>query len=502
MKTQNSADSAVHPSVVIDVENVNSTTSISAFTATSIIIGAIVGVGGFVIGGDILKLVGSPGMTLFLWSFAGLLVFCGSLSYVEFNLMIQESGGDIPYLEFSFRKPPRLFSFLYCWARIMLIHPAALACFCVLSTNYIYAAISYPHHVDYDSYTLKDFERKGVAVLILCFSFLCVSFSNAIATHSVKFFTTLKFLIVAFIAMSAILSISGAILYKEPESAVLSDFFEGTTFDFRSYSSALTKCLFAYDGWANLSMVLGELRNPEKNVLRSIITSIFTVILLYLTINLSIMGVLSKKTIFEATNIELLPMIFAHQVYQNPVFAYIMAVFIILSALGVALCVLYGAARVLQYAGQVGLFPFGNTMSKQHSRFNTPFNSLLFTVALAFLFIVLPPGGKSFFTLVNMATYSMWIFYVITLIALLTARYIAPDHPRPFKVPLVCPILVIFIGIYVLVVQLFGEDAFASRVGLGLFFLGVPIYYFFIYRNLKKASTSTIVEQSVQMPQA
>ncbi|KAJ1501883.1 hypothetical protein HMI56_002984, partial [Coelomomyces lativittatus] len=70
MKTQNSADSAVHPSVVIDVENVNSTTSISAFTATSIIIGAIVGVGGFVIGGDILKLVGSPGMTLFLWSFA------------------------------------------------------------------------------------------------------------------------------------------------------------------------------------------------------------------------------------------------------------------------------------------------------------------------------------------------------------------------------------------------------------------------------------------------
>lgn len=48
--------------------------------------------------------------------------FAGGLSYTEWGLMITESGGDLPYLEFVYRKPRQLASFLYCFCRVILIH--------------------------------------------------------------------------------------------------------------------------------------------------------------------------------------------------------------------------------------------------------------------------------------------------------------------------------------------------------------------------------------------
>lgn len=95
--------------------------------SSELFISSIIGTGLFANGGHILKYAGSPGMAMIVWTFGSLVAFAGGLSYAEWGLMIPESGGDLPYLEFIYRKPRQFASFLFCFCRVILIHTGETA---------------------------------------------------------------------------------------------------------------------------------------------------------------------------------------------------------------------------------------------------------------------------------------------------------------------------------------------------------------------------------------
>ena len=55
--------------------------------------------------------------------------------------------------------------------------------------------------------------------------------------------------------------------------------------------------LFAYDGWQFVSLVAGEIRDPQRNIPRSIILGVLIVIVIYVSANLAYIYVLGQPRI-------------------------------------------------------------------------------------------------------------------------------------------------------------------------------------------------------------
>lgn len=256
----------------LDLEK-NENRSLTLVGATALIIGTMIGVGVFVTGSDILQAVGSPGMAILIWFFGAVVALCGGFSYTEWSLMLPQNGGDIVYLNYAFKKPAQFFSFLYCWCRVLLINPSYVASMSILAGDYLYRTFDPLSQKDPAPYDSVDLIKKGIRLVFLLCVFLLCAFSNVIATRTSTIITGLKLLIVLFVLIAAILAVSiGFGNFQNPHT--LSSPFEGTKTEPSNYSNALIMAFFAYDGWANLSMVIGELQNPTRNISRAIYRSL------------------------------------------------------------------------------------------------------------------------------------------------------------------------------------------------------------------------------------
>ncbi|KAJ1506102.1 b(0,+)-type amino acid transporter 1 [Coelomomyces lativittatus] len=452
----------------------------------------MIGVGVFVTGSNILQSVGSPGMAMLIWTLGAFVALCGGFSYTEWSLMLPQNGGDISYLDCAYPSPPQFFSFLYCWCRVLLINPAYVASMSILAGDYLYRTFDPDVSSSIPPYGQIDWIKKAISFVFLSCLFLLCAFSNVIATRASTIITGLKLVIVGFVLVSAILAVSiGFGDFTNP--LTFTNAFLNTNTDPSKYANALFLVFFAYDGWANLSMVIDELQNPSRNISRAIIFSVCGVACIYLSVNLAFFGVLSASDMKSLGDAPILAIRFAERVYGSAIAGRVMAVLIMISAFGAGLCMAFGTARVGQYAGQQRMLPFSSFLGQSHPRFQTPFNSLVVNCSIA-AFMVLVPPSTVFFDLVAVAMFGVWVFYGITLAGLIKLRFTQPDRPRPFRVFLLCPILVVLTAIFLTIVPFTDtkrDDGSMGKwylplTGLVLILLGVPVYFATLHRRFKR----------------
>ncbi|KAI9216440.1 amino acid/polyamine transporter I [Blastocladiella britannica] len=448
---------------------------------TSLIVGCIVGTGIFSNGGSVLTLVGSPGMAMFMWLFGGVLAYFGGFSYTEWSLMIPESGGDTPYLEYAYKSPRQFFSFLYCFGRVLLVHTGYSA---ALSTVVgIYLTYAFPLSDSLKPYA--EWVTKGIAVVAMTLVFLLCAFSNKVATKTTSIITILKIGMVLFVAVSGAAFALGAFpSVKRPVNP--GGVFAGTSTNPSDYASAIFKVAFAYDGWSMLSTSVGELKDPLRNIPRAIIGGVTIVTTLYIAANLSYFAALSAIEIKSTEAV--LAAEFASRLYGDFFGRKVMALLILVSAFGSCLGITFGASRVVMEAGRRGFMPFSHHLAQVHPRFGTPFAALLFHYLISLVLIVVPPGQDTFFFLVDATGWPVWVLYTITLVGLLVVRFREPAKDRLFKVWIVCPLVVIATGIFLSVLPFFkgGSTTYAALVGAGLMISALPAYYWIVYRRLPK----------------
>ncbi|ORZ38775.1 amino acid/polyamine transporter I, partial [Catenaria anguillulae PL171] len=415
--------------------------TMGVWAAMSLIVGCIIGTGVFSNGGKILVLVGSPGMAMCMWLFGGVIAYCGGFSYTEWGLMIPESGGDAPYLEYVYRKPKLFFSFLYCWCRVLLIHTGYTA---ALSTVVgIYALYAFPLSKEMKVY--EEWITKGIAVVTMSIIFAICAFSNRIATKTTTAITFVKVLIVIFVVVSGVILAAGGFPnVKRPNNP--GGIFDGTSTSPSAYSSALFKVAFAYDGWSMLATSCGELQDPVRNIPKAIIGGVTVVTALYLGANLSYLMALSVEEIKNTK--EVLAADFAARLYGEFFGRKVMALLILLSAFGATLAITFAASRVAQAAAQRRFMPMADRLSQTHPKYKTPFAALVFHYIMTVVLTVVPPGSNTFFFLVDATGYPVWVLYTITLIGLIVLRFREPNKERLFKVWIICPIIVILTGIF------------------------------------------------------
>ncbi|ORY04155.1 amino acid transporter [Basidiobolus meristosporus CBS 931.73] len=422
--------------------------SMGLFSGTMNIVGTIVGSGIFSLPALVFAHVGSPGMSILLWIIGGLVSFSGVLGYNEFGCMFPYNGGEKEYLERSFKKPKKLFSFLFCMCLIIFIRSSFCAAISTNIGNYVLYAIYGPRDTITDPFIAKHFDwiGRGIAAAAL----IIITVTQIVSTKwTLRIQDTLS---VFKIALLALVVITGFVVLGGGSSAkpVLkaSTLFEGTSKDPTDYTWALFKVLAAYDGWNNLNYSIEELKNPIEILPKATTIGLAIVVVLYVLSNLAFFSALPLQKILASQQVvsaEFFAMVYGVSFGQR-----VLPIFIALSAYGSVSCMAFGASRVILESAREGFLPFKSYLGSV-SRLNTPAWALLLNLIISLILMLAPPPGEAYNFLIDMTGYPAWIFYGLSMIGLIYLRKKEPQLPRPFRTSIIFCLLFVLVSFFLMV---------------------------------------------------
>ena len=231
---------------------------------------------------------------------------------------------------------------------------------------------------------------------------------------------------------------------------------------------ALLATLWAYDGWNDLTMVAGEIKQPQRNLPLALVGGLLIVGALYMATNAAIQYVLPAVQIAESPR----PAVAALKVVAGAGGAALVAAGMALSIFVTLNGTIMSGARVPYAAARDRLFfPQFATI---HRRFQSPSTSL---VVQAVLSTVLLLALGRFQQLFELAVFSEWLFYMLTATTVFVYRRRRPDADRPYRVwgyPVLPAVFVLSSA--VVLVSSFEGNLRGSLIGSGLILLGLPLF--------------------------
>jgi len=231
--------------------------------------------------------------------------------------------------------------------------------------------------------------------------------------------------------------------------------------------------LWAYDGWNDLVMVSGEIRDPQRNVFRSLFWGMAIVVALYLAANVAyhyaipVAEMPGHARVAEAAVAGVL----------GSRGASVLSAVILVSILGALNGSILSGARIPYAAAADGVFP--PVLARVHTRYRSPSTALLAqgTLAAVLIAVFTALGIGQFDYITDMVIFAEWAFYGLCTAAVIVLRRRRPDHPRPYRAwgyPWAQGLFVAAAA-YLFFNSLI-EAPKQSFLGLGLILLGVPAY--------------------------
>ena len=264
--------------------------------AGAVVVGTIIGSGIFLVPAEMVQAVGSARLVYLVWIVGGLLSFFGALTYAELGAMKPQAGGEYVYVRDAYGP---LAGFLYAWTWFLIAKPASIATVTtglvrILGTFPVFfffsnACITHPFVVNYG-------QVVAIAAAVL------VSWLNYIGVRRAGEFQFLFTLL----KVAIILGIVGVgFSYGGGTWANFATEFAGAKGGVAGFFAALVAALWAYDGWNDLNMVAGEIRNPQRNIPLSLIWGVATVGALYILVNAAVQYVLPAAAVagFRASGV-------------------------------------------------------------------------------------------------------------------------------------------------------------------------------------------------------
>ncbi|MBX9887191.1 MAG: amino acid permease [Flavobacteriaceae bacterium] len=465
--------------------------SLGLIDATSLVAGSMIGSGIFIVTSAMARDIGSAAWLLVIWLVTGLITVAAALSYGELAGMMPKAGGQFVYIQ---RAYGRLVSFLYGWTVFTVIQTGVIAAIAVTFANY--SAIFFPA-LDNVIFTMGSSfaftNSKALAVI----SIILLTYINTKGVQSGK---TVQLILTSakLIALFALIILG---LYVGLQTNILSDNFanmweasktvvnaNGTITVTKLTGMALLgaagatmiNSLFSSDAWNNVTFIAGEIKEPKKNIPRSLFLGTLIVTIIYVLANVAYLALLpmqgtpGAETTFEngimfASN-DRVGAAAAGMIMGN-VSVFVMAALIMVSTFGANSGLILSGGRLFYAMAKDGLF------FKQATELNknqVPAKALWVQCIWA---SVLAVSGK-FGDLLTYATFASLLFYILTIIGVFVLRKKEPDTERPYKafgypfIPAIYILVTVAICITLLV-----YDTFNTGLGLGIVALGVPVYY-------------------------
>jgi APA family basic amino acid/polyamine antiporter len=430
--------------------------------ATSVVVGTIIGSGIFLVPTEMMQAVGSAKLVYLVWIVGGLLSFFGALTYAELGALKPQAGGEYVYVRDGYGP---LLGFLYAWTTFFISKPASIATITtglvrILGTFSVFSFFSQTIVTSPFPITYGQLAAITATVLISFLNYLGVKKAGEFQLV----FTVLK---VAMIASIVVIGFS----YSAGSWGHFTSSYSGAKGGIAGFMAALVAALWAYDGWNDLNMVAGEVRNPGKNVPIALIAGVAMVGALYMLMNAAIQYVLPSQAIAASPR----PATTAIELVLGSAGASLVSAGMALSMLVTLNGSAMSGARVSFAAARDRYF--FSWLAEVHPRYHTPSIAIL---AQAILSILLLLAGGNFRQFFSLAIFAEWLFYMITASTVIIFRHREADAPRPYRVwgyPVVPVLFVLASG--VLLYYTFMENVRNSALGCLVILAGIPVFSVF-----------------------
>lgn len=426
--------------------------------AAAIVVGSMIGTGVFLKSGIMAQQVGAPAWVLLAWVLAGLLSLAGALTYAELGAMFPRAGGEYVYLREAYGD---LTAFLFGWTRFWIAGPGTIAAYAVGAATFLQGA------VDLGSVGGK----AGMGMLFILFFTALNCLRVTVGGRVQSVITGIKVLLILGL-------IIGVLFFSPDVSLAHLGETSSVPLTLSGLGLAMLAALWAYDGWNNLPMAAGEVKNPGRNVPLSLILGVLLVLVVYCLINLGYFLALPLAEVLSANsglNPAALPVATkAAMTFMGAAAVGAVSIAFVISALGAMNGSVLTNARVPYAMAQDGLFFRQLGYLSPGSR--VPVISILTQAVIA---AVMAAMG-TFDQLTNYVVFSSWIFYGLVCAGVIVLRRKRPELARPYRVAGYPYVPAVFVIVSVLlIVNTVWTMPVETAIGLALIALGVPVFHAF-----------------------
>jgi len=472
--------------------------------ATMIVAGSMIGSGIFIVSADIVRNVGSAGWLIAVWLITGFMTLTAALSYGELSAMFPKAGGQYVYLKESYNP---LVGFLYGWSFFSVIQTGTIAAVGVAFSKF--AAYLLPV-LSEDNKLLKiatgtngcgatTYFSISAAQVVSIVLIVLLTYTNTKGVKGGKWiqniFTSTKLLslfgliLAGFIAFKPeVWQHNWANTWVATKSSLVDSCNPALGFNVTpiagaalmgGIAAAMVGSVFSSDAWNNVTFIAGEIKNPQRNIGLSLFLGTLIVTIIYVSINLVYMSVLPLDVLAHVEKDRVA--VAASKVIFGNIGTVVIALMIMVSTFGCNNGLILAGARVYHTMSNDGLFfKKAGTLNKNA----VPQWALWAQCIVAALLCL---SGK-YGDLLDMISFVVVIFYVLTIAGIFILRKKRPDAERPYKAfgyP-VLPALYILMGISFCGLLIAYKPEF-TWPGLIITLIGIPLYYIAVANNKEKA---------------
>ncbi len=467
--------------------------SLGMWDATMLVAGSMIGSGIFIVSADMSRHVSSAGWLMFMWILSGVITVMAALCYGELAGMMPKAGGQFVYIQRAFGS---FTSFLYGWTVFTVIQTGVIAAVAVAFAKYTAVFFPWfsPDNILLEAGKFKLAASQLLAIVLIVF----LTFINSRGIKNGKLiqttFTAAKLLALLFLIVLGI----GIGLGRDTLSNNFHDAWNAVQLTqingewiaqhvtgialVLALGTAMIGSLFSSDAWNNITFIAGEVKDPQKNIPRSLLMGTGIVTLLYCLANVSYLSllplqgsstaadVLGQGIQFAGGGTDRVGTAAASMIFGD--FAvYLMAALIMVSTFGCNNGIILSGARVYYAMAQEGLFfKKAGTLNK----YDVPGFALVVQAIWASVLCLSGTYGD----LLDYTTFASLLFYIITITGVFVLRKKEPDTPRPYKTLAypIMPVLYIILALSVCVILLITKPQ-NTWSGLFIVLLGTPFYF-------------------------
>ncbi|WP_374164815.1 APC family permease [Arcticibacter sp. MXS-1] len=476
-------------------ENTSFKPSLRLMDATMLVAGSMIGSGIFIVSADISRNVGSAGWLLVVWLITGFMTLTAALSYGELSAMFPRAGGQYVYLKEAYNP---LISFMYGWSFFTVIQTATIAAVGVAFakfTAYLFPVFS-ENDVALDLGFLQISPAQLLSILVIVF----LTYINTRGINSGKIiqtvFTMTKLLSLLGLIVFGLWALKGDVwranwtntwdIHKLNPDGSIAEYTSIAIFG--AIAASMVGSIFSSDSWNNVTFIAGEIKNPKRNIGLSLALGTLIVTVIYIATNVVYTGVLSMHEIASSERDRVA--VTASQVIFGQAGTMIIAVMIMISTFGCDNGIIMSGARVYYSMARDGLFIRKvGTLNKN----SVPEIGLWIQCVIASLWCLSGRYGD----LLDMISFVVVVFYMLTILGIFILRKKRPDAERPYKAfgyP-VLPILYILMGLTFCILLIIYKPQY-TWPGLIITLSGIPVYYLILWLEGKKPDPVILAEEA------
>jgi basic amino acid/polyamine antiporter, APA family len=422
--------------------------NLGIWSAVAVLIGSTIGSGIFRVPATVAERLQDPGPVLLAWVAGGIIALFGALTLAELAGALPRSGGVFAYILEAFGPMP---AFLFGWSELTVIRAAALGAIATIFAEYL------GHFVRLDAMQVR-WVAAAAVVTVGLLNYVGVKRAAVLMNLS----TVAKYGALAALVLLAFTVGDGSTAHFSPAWS------QGINLSL--IATALIAIMWTYDGWADLSFMGGEVKNPGRTLPLALITGTMGIVVIYLLLNVAYvylvpLSQMARSPLIAATAAERIPLL--GRFAGDAISAVVM-----LSCFSTLIGSMMTGPRIFFAMADRGLF--FQTIARVSPRYRSPSVAIWLATGLGVVYVLL----NDFQQLADKFILGIWPFYALAVGAVFVLRRTRPDLTRPYRTwgyPLV-PILFLLASVGMVLNALVTEPR-DTGITFAIILAGIPAYW-------------------------